>query len=116
MRHGIWGELGGGSVRIDPFRRALQHSYLDDIRAKLNPPAAPAGAATPGGGRGGRGGGAGPAGNDVKSLLRMELKTLDGEVVSAEKKATDVESRAHLADVHHEIGDILNPKGAASGD
>ena len=53
----------------------------------------------------------------MKSLLRMELKTLDGEVVSAEKKATDVESRAHLADVHHEIGDILNPKGAAaSGD
>jgi hypothetical protein len=116
VRHGIWGELGAGSVRIDPFRRALQHSYLDDIRAKLNPPAPAAGAATPGGGRGGRGGGAGPAGNDVKSLLRMELKTLDGEVVSAEKKATDVESRAHLADVHHEIGDILNPKGAAGGD
>jgi len=47
----------------------------------------------------------------------MELKTLDGEFVTAEKKATDAESRAHLADVHHEIGDILNPKGAgASGD
>jgi hypothetical protein len=42
VRHGIWGELSAGSVRIDPFRRALQHSYLDDIRAKLNPPAPPA--------------------------------------------------------------------------
>ncbi|MGH7524632.1 MAG: zinc-dependent metalloprotease [Gemmatimonadales bacterium] len=116
VRHGVWGELGASTVRIDPFRRALQHSYLDDIKIKLNPPVVAATPGAPGGGRGGRGGGVGPAGNDVHSLLRMELKTLDGEVVAAEKKAGDVETRAHLDAAHHEIGDILNPKGVASGE
>jgi hypothetical protein len=113
VRHGVWGELGAASVKIDAYRRALQHSYLDNIRSKLNPPAAAAGAA-PGGGRGG-GGRGGPAVSDVHSLLRMELKTLDGEIVAAQKKATEPVTRAHLADAHHQIGDILNPK-AGGGD
>jgi hypothetical protein len=116
IRRGIWTELDESSVRIDAFRRALQHSYLDDVRAKINPPAVPA--APAGGGRGGGGGGrgSGPGLRDARSLLRMELKTLDGAVVAGEKKAGDAETRAHLTDVHHEIGDILNPKGAGSGD
>ena len=46
-------------------------------------------------------------------MLRMELKALDADVVAAEKRASNVETRAHLQDVHHEIDDILNPKGAA---
>jgi hypothetical protein len=115
IRHGVWGELGAASVKIDAFRRALQHSYLDDIATKINPPAAPAAAAGGGGGRGGRGGG-GPGVRDTRSLLRMELKTLDGEVIAAQKKASDAETRAHLADVHHEIADILDPKGNGGGD
>ena len=114
IRHGIWTELDGPSVRIDAFRRALQHSYLDDVRVKINPPA-PAPAAA-GGGRGGAAPARSPGLNDARALLRMELKTLDGTVVAAERKAGDAETRAHLADVHHEIGDILNPRGAAGGD
>jgi hypothetical protein len=114
VRHGVWTELSAPSVKIDAYRRALQHSYLDNIRNKLNPPAPAAGAA--GGRGGGAGRGSGPAGSDVKSLLRMELKSLDGDVVAAQKKATDTETRAHLADVHHEIGDILNPKGNNGGE
>ncbi|HEY4322191.1 MAG TPA: zinc-dependent metalloprotease [Gemmatimonadales bacterium] len=114
IRGGIWSELGAGSVRIDAYRRALQRSYLDNLRAKINPPAPVAAA----GGRGGGGGGAArsPASRDVRAMLRTELKTLDGQVVSAEKKAGDAETRAHLNDVHHEIGDILNPKGVAGGE
>lgn len=115
IRHGIWSELDGSSVRIDAFRRALQHSYLDDVRAKINP-LAPVPAAA-GGGRGGPppGAGGGPGLTDARAMLRMELKTLDGAVVAAQKKAADAETRAHLAEVHHEIGDILNPKGTARG-
>jgi hypothetical protein len=113
VRHGVWTELSAASVRIDPYRRALQHSYLDNIKNKLNPPAPAAGAGGRGGGGGGRG--AGPASNDVKAMLRLELKTLDGDVAAAQKKATDTETRAHLADVHHQIGDILNPKGNSAG-
>ncbi len=105
VRHGVWSELTAPSVKIDAFRRALQHSYLDIVRAKLNPPAAAAAAA------GGRGGAApSPAGADVNSLLRAELDALDGDVVSAQKRAADAETRAHLADAHHQIQDILNPK------
>ena len=116
VRRGVWTELSAPSVKIDAFRRALQHSYLDDVRAKINPPApAAAAAGGAGGGRGGGGRGAGPGVRDVRALLRMDLKTLDGEVVAAEKKAGDPETRAHLADAHHEIDDILNPKGAAGG-
>ncbi|MGH7594143.1 MAG: zinc-dependent metalloprotease, partial [Gemmatimonadales bacterium] len=116
ISHGIWSELTEPSVRIDAFRRALQHSYLDDLRAKINPPAPVI--AAPGGGRGGAaaGRGAGPGTRDVRSQLRMSLQALDGSVVAAEKKAGDAETRAHLADVHHEIGDILNPKGAPGGE
>ena len=115
VRQGVWGELSGPSVKIDAFRRALQHSYLTIVDAKLNPPPAAAGAGGRGGGAGGRGGGASPAAADVNSVLRMELKSLDADVVSAGKRAGDAETRAHLADVHHQIGDILNPKGSGGG-
>ncbi|HTR79752.1 MAG TPA: zinc-dependent metalloprotease, partial [Gemmatimonadaceae bacterium] len=47
VRHGIWSELSAPSVKIDAFRRALQHSYLDDVRAKINPPAPAAAAGAP---------------------------------------------------------------------
>ena len=114
LRGGVWTELSAPSVKIDAYRRALQHSYLENIRAKLNPPAPAAGA--PGGG-GGRGGGrGGPAVSDVHSLLRAELKTLDAAIAVAEKKGGDAVTRAHLADARHEIGDILNPKGNGGGD
>jgi hypothetical protein len=114
VRHGVWSELGASTVKIDAYRRALQHAYLDDLRAKISPPAAPAAAAAGGGRGGGRGGG--PGARDVRSLLRMELRSLDGDVLAAQKKAGDAETRAHLADVHHDIDDILNPKSGASGD
>ncbi|MGH7583603.1 MAG: zinc-dependent metalloprotease, partial [Gemmatimonadales bacterium] len=113
VRHGVWSELSEPTVKFDVYRRALQHSYLDVVRAKLNPPPAPA-AGGRGGGAGGRGGGPGPAGDDVNSVLRMELRSLDADAVAAQKKAGNAETRAHLADVHHQIDDILNPKGGAS--
>ncbi len=114
VRHGVWTELADPTVRIDAYRRALQHSYLDDIRAKLNPPPAPAVAGGRGGAGGGRGAGVGPGLADTHALLRMELRTLDGEIAAASKKAADAETRAHLADARHQIDDILNPKGSSA--
>ena len=38
VRKGVWRELDGAAVKIDPFRRELQRSYLQDVNSKLNAP------------------------------------------------------------------------------
>ena len=108
VRQGLWGELGGGSVKIDAYRRALQHAYVDIIRPKINPPAAAAAAAPAGGG--GRGGAAPLTSQDSRAMLRAELRTLDGQLAAAAGKASDAMTRAHIADVRNEIDEILRPK------
>jgi hypothetical protein len=104
VRGGIWGELSAGSVTVDAFRRALQRSYLNTMRARLNPPPAAAGA-------GGRGGG-GSSNTDVRGALRAELNTLDAQLRSAIAKTSDRATRAHLEDCRTEIANIL--KGGAT--
>jgi hypothetical protein len=108
IRGGIWSELSTGSVKIDAYRRALQHSYLEAVGAKINPPAAAA--AGPGGGGGGFGGPATRPSADIKSVLRMELKTLDGQLAAAAGKAGDAMTRAHIGAARAAIEEILDPK------
>jgi hypothetical protein len=110
VRKGIWTELDAGPVKIDAYRRRLQHSYLDIVNTKINPPAEVA-VAGQGGGRGG--GGFGPRTEpspDSRALLRYELKTLDSQLAAAEGRPGDTVTRAHLADVRHQIDEILNPR------
>jgi hypothetical protein len=102
VRGGVWGELSAPSVKIDVYRRGLQHAYVDALKNKVNPPAAPAGAPagfTPA-----------PVPADVRALARQELKAVDGEIAAAQRKASDAVTRAHLDDLRHEIDDALNPK------
>ena len=101
VRAGIFGELNGGSVKVDVYRRGLQHAYVDAFKAKINPilpTGLPAGFIVP------------PVPADVRALARQELKVLDGMLSVAQKKATDGITRAHLDDLRHEIDDALNPK------
>ena len=37
VRKGIWRELDAPAVKIDPYRRELQRSYLHEVNTKLNP-------------------------------------------------------------------------------
>ena len=124
VRKGVWRELDAPQVKVDAYRRALQHTYLDLVNAKLNPPPAAAAAAfpgqAPGGGRGGRGGAA--ASEDEKPMYRAELRALGASVNAAIAKAADHETKAHLEGVRDEIAKILDPKflppapaGAAAG-
>ena len=46
VRKGVWKELDAPQVKVDAYRRALQHTYLDLVNAKLNPPPAAAAAAS----------------------------------------------------------------------
>src|SRR5262249_18263803 len=80
VRRGIWKELDGTQVKIDPYRRELQRSYLHEVNTKLNAERA----AAAGGGRGGAPAPEGEAppirvtsSGDERPMYRAELKALN---------------------------------------
>ncbi|HTS62951.1 MAG TPA: zinc-dependent metalloprotease [Candidatus Acidoferrales bacterium] len=107
VRKGIWKELDTPAVRIDAYRRNLQHSYLDLVNSKVNgaAPSLPAGL---------------PAelvamiasgsSTDEKPLYRAELKSLSASVGAALAKTADRSTRAHLEAARDQIARILDPK------
>jgi hypothetical protein len=97
VRKGIWKELAGPQVKIDAYRRNLQHSYLDLVNNKLN---------------GAQGGGFVAASADEKPLYRAELKDLNAAIGGALAKVADRETRAHLEGARDQIASILDPKFA----
>ncbi len=107
LRGGIFGELSANSVSIDVYRRTLQRSYVEAVKAKLTATPAPRISfgqtwqisQLP----------ARPT-SDARGLFRAELRTLDAQVKAATAKAANAVTRAHLQDLHTEIDDILNPK------
>ncbi len=109
VRGGIWSELDDSRVAIDPFRRALQRSYLELLSDKLNPPAAV--------GSGGQNGPGAPAASDgaepsaASAFVRGELVELDAAVRRAVGRASDRSTRLHLQDMRARIENILNPNG-----
>ncbi len=112
VRKGIWRELDGPAVKIDPYRRELQRSYLQAVNTKLNPPAPSAAPALPI---------QLPAGftlprtitsGDEKPMYRAELRTLTASITAAMAKTTDHETKAHLEASRDEIARILDPKFA----
>ena len=92
LRRGIWSELESGSVRIDAYRRKLQNSYIDVLSNKLNGRAA--------------------ATDDYRALIKAELRDLNAAIAVAMPRATDRETRAHLADARDQIAKALDPKFA----
>jgi hypothetical protein len=108
VRRAIWTELGAGTVRIDPFRRRLQRSWLSQADSHLNPlpvtvislPAA----------RTSRGRST-AASSDLRALVRGELMDLDARLRDAIPRAADRVARLHLIDARAEIQRILNPEG-----
>jgi len=107
LRGGIFSELSSGSVNIDVYRRSLQRSYVEAVKAKLSATAAPRVAF----GQTGQVSQLPPRPtSDARGLFRAELRTLDAQVKAATGKAANAITRAHLQDLHTEIDDILNPK------
>ena len=93
VRRGIWRELEGGPVRIDVYRRNLQNSYIDLLSNKLNGRPAVA--------------------DDYRALIKQELRDLNAAIGAASARATDRQTRAHLADARDQIVKALDPKFAA---
>jgi hypothetical protein len=105
VRKGIWSELSGSGVKIDPYRRELQMNYITTMDRKVNPPPAaapPAGvpaSALPT-----------PLSEDARSQVRGQLAALKAEIHAAIGKAGDRETRMHLENAEHRIGEALDPK------
>ncbi len=93
VRRGIWRELEGGPVRIDVYRRNLQNSYIDLLSAKLNVRPSVT--------------------DDYRALIKAELRDLNTAIGAAMARATDRQTRAHLADARDQIAKALDPKFAA---
>jgi len=93
VRKGIWSELEGGPVRIDVYRRHLQNSYIDLLSTKLN--------------------GRPAVTDDYRALIKAELRDLSAAIAAAMPRASDRQSRAHLADARDQIAKALDPKFAA---
>ena len=93
VRRGIWSELEGGPVRIDVYRRNLQNSYIDLLSAKLNVRPSVT--------------------DDYRALIKAELRDLNTAIGVAMTRASDRQTRAHLADARDQIAKALDPKFAA---
>jgi hypothetical protein len=103
LRHGLWSGLASSRVAIDPYRRALQNTFLKTVDGKVN---APPSSSTTTAGRGRRP----PLSEDAKSQLRGELVSLKADIQRAISRSANPETRMHLDAASHRIDDILNPK------
>ncbi|HET8781589.1 MAG TPA: zinc-dependent metalloprotease [Pyrinomonadaceae bacterium] len=92
VRRGIWSELEAGPVKIDVYRRNLQNSYIDLLSAKLNVRPSVT--------------------DDYRALIKAELRDLNNAIGAAMARATDRQTRAHLADARDQIAKALDPKFA----
>jgi hypothetical protein len=104
VRRGIFSELDGGRVSIDPYRRGLQNVFLTRIDEKLNPkpeddnaPQFQFGPPQP------------PLSEDAKAMLRGELISLRSAIRAAIPRAANRETQLHLQGAEHRIDEILDP-------
>jgi hypothetical protein len=89
VRKGIWSELATPAKPIDTFRRNTQRVYLDTIDNRLNEN--------------------GATSDEVRALLKGELKQLDAQIRTAQAQATDVATSRHLQDARDQIAAALDP-------
>ncbi len=90
LRAGIWRELATPAAPIDIYRRNVQRVYLDTIDNRLN--------------------GAVPSSDEIRALLRGELRAVDQQVARALPSVTDAMTRRHLQDVRETIASTLDPR------
>jgi hypothetical protein len=106
LRSGIFMELMGDAVKVDPFRRNLQRAYVDLLVARIAPAPAAAGAMM-------GTAAAGVRNDDSRGVIRAELKTLLGMFGTTAGQAADKATRIHLDDLKDQVSQALDPKGSA---
>jgi hypothetical protein len=98
LRDGVWGRLT--STAADPYRRALQRAYLEEVEQLLTEePQGSSFLPAPDVSR-----------SDIRPLLLMQLRRLRTEAQSAARRSNDGVARAHLEDVAERIERVLDPE------
>ena len=90
LRKGVWAELAKPGTAVDIYRRNLQRSYLGTVDDRLNGNTEPS--------------------DEVRALLRGELRALDVEIQNGMAGTTDAVTRRHLQDSKDQISMILDPR------
>ena len=90
VRAGVWSELKTPARGIDIYRRNVQRGYLDVIDNRLNGALEPT--------------------DEVRSLLKGELRALDRQIAAAIPAAADAVTQRHLQDSRDTIAAILDPR------
>jgi hypothetical protein len=90
LRVGLWSELKTPARAIDVYRRNVQRAHLATIDARLH-------------------GGAAPS-DEIRALLKGELRAIDGMIAAALRAVTDVTTRRHLQDARDSIAMSLDPR------
>jgi hypothetical protein len=90
LRRGIWKELARPAAPIGLYRRNVQRVFLDTIDDRINGSQAPS--------------------DEVRALLRGELRVVDQQVAAALPRVTDTATRRHLQDVRETISAVLDPR------
>ena len=108
VRKGVWKELDAPQVKVDAYRRNLQHAYLDLANSKVNGSAPVISGLPP------EMAGMFASSADEKPFYRAELRSLNASVTAALAKTGDRETKAHLEGVRDQIARILDPKFAAA--
>ncbi|HEX6324033.1 MAG TPA: zinc-dependent metalloprotease [Vicinamibacterales bacterium] len=88
LRSGIWRELNGGAPAVDAFRRNMQRAYLETFDARIH---------------------AASTGDEMRALLKSELRTLDRQISGVMGATRDAATRAHLQDARYQIARTLDP-------
>ena len=91
VKTGVFSELKNGQ-QIDPYRRALQRSFVDGMADLV------------------KSGNAKYSKTDISAVARGTLKELEREVRGSAGRQSDAMSRYHLDDLAERIDNILNPK------
>jgi hypothetical protein len=107
LRRGIWSELDAARVKTDVYRRNLERAYIEVMGTKLNPPpwsppqGLPPGVIIPP---------PPPLPGEARAIIRAELTALDASIARALRRASGVETKAHLMDCRYQISKILFPE------
>jgi len=105
LRSGIWRELETGNA-IDPFRRNLQRSYLNQMRTlmtsdvTINASEGDYRIRTP----------VTVEQSDIRAYVRGELVTLQSDIEQVQSQIEDRTTRLHLRDILARIDNVLNPE------
>jgi hypothetical protein len=90
LRGGIWREVYATATPVvDVFRRNVQRAYLDILDTRIHATA---------------------TSDEMRALLKDELRTLDGRLTLVMNGTRDAATRAHLQDARDQIARTLDPR------